>query len=96
MQNRSLSSYLYTTMSVLNNLEVLQHKCLDELKETIIRDMAWDLSSFVLRSGHLQEQKGADTTEFRMTAYVIPPEKFHEIVRQEALRIASTLERGSL
>lgn len=80
-------NYLVNAAVVLSNSII--DRMYDDTQHMILNDLVNQISHHVATSALVETTKRDFSTETRLSVYVIPPEKFYELVHREATRIRS-------
>lgn len=77
--------YLVNAAVVQSNIA---YRMGNDNRHMILSDLVNQISHHIATSALVETTKGDFSTETRMSVFVIPPEKFYELVHREATRIA--------
>lgn len=79
--------YLVNAAVVQSNVFV--NRMGNDNRHMILSDLVNQISHHIATSALVETTKGDFSTETRMSVFVIPPEKFYELVHREAARMVS-------
>lgn len=80
-------NYLVNAAVVQSNFTI--DRMGNDTRHMVISDLVNQISHHIATSALVETTKGDFSTETRMSVFVIPPEKFYELVHREATRIIS-------
>lgn len=81
-------NYLVNAAVVQSNF-IIDRMGDEDIQHMLLSDLVNQISHHIATSALVETTKGDFSTETRLSVFVIPPEKFYELVHREATRIAS-------